>query len=230
LKYTRRVRGPTFGNGLNWFELERARSLSHVTLFSCSKKKKQKKKRHARQGVAGCCCCCCCCCCRCRTSMYVCIFCQCHLRFHCFDHHHCVCHRVYAITLFLNNIIPRVLFSGGHTPRITFSHAKQLAYAQPSFPPPPPPQQGCRRCAPFPLISVFVIISIVIAIVVAIAIIASRGLLSAGAPHITRACTEGHPNNYAPFSPPSPPLQGSRRWHIFYLISVLVESGFRFFL
>jgi CBS domain containing-hemolysin-like protein len=113
----------------------------------------------------------------------------------------------------------------GGTPRITFSHAKEHAFDQPSFSLPPPPQQGCRRCALLSSILVFVIIFIVIVIIVIIAIIASRSLLSASTQHITRACVEGHHNYYTSFSPPSRPVQGSRRY-IFYLISVLMDSGF----
>ena len=120
-------------------------------------------------------------------------------------------------------------YSVGGTPRITFSHAKEHAYQQPSFSPPPPPQQGCRRCAVLSSISVFVIIFIVIVIIAIIAIIASRSLLSAGTQHITRACVEGHHNYSTTLSPPSRPVQGSR-CSIFYLISVLMDSGFRFFL
>jgi hypothetical protein len=105
----------------------------------------------------------------------------------------------------------------GGTPRITFSHAKEHAYQQPTFSPPPPPQQGCRRCALLSSIAVFVIIFIVIVIIVIIAIIASRSLLSAGTQHITRACVEGHHNHIPSFSPPSSPVQESR-CQIFYLI------------
>ena len=119
--------------------------------------------------------------------------------------------------------------SVGSTPRITLSHAKEHAYQQPSLSPPPPPQQGCRRCALLSSISVFVIIFIVIVIIAIIAIIASRSLLSAATQHITRACVGGHHNYYTAFSPPSRPVQGSR-CQIFYLISVLMDSGFRVFL
>ena len=38
-----------------------------------------------------------------------------HHRFYFLDHFHGVGHRVYAVRLFTNNIIPRVFFSGGHT-------------------------------------------------------------------------------------------------------------------
>ena len=122
-------------------------------------------------------------------------------------------------------------YSVGGTPRITFSHAKELAYQQPSLSPPPPPQQGCRRCALLSSISLFVIIFIVIVIIVISAIIASRSLLSAATQHITRACVEGHHKHSTPasFSPPSRPVQGSR-CPFFYLISVLMDSGFRVFL
>ena len=122
--------------------------------------------------------------------------------------------------------------SVGGTPRITFSHAIEHAYQQPSLSPSPPPQQGCRRCALLSSISLFVIIFIVIVIIVIIAIIASRSLLSAATQHITRACIEGHHNNYYTvntFSPPSRPVQGSR-CSFFHLISVLMDSGFRVFL
>ena len=133
------------------------------------------------------------------------------------------------IIIIPNNIIPRVLFSGGHTTQcgITFSHAKEHAYQQSSLSPSPPPQQGCRRCALLSSIAVFVIIFIVIVIIVIIAISASRSLLSAATQHITRACVEGHHNKYCSLSPPSRPVQGSRRCPIFYLISVLMDSGFR---
>jgi hypothetical protein len=53
--------------------------------------------------------------------------------------------------------------------------------------------------------------------------------LSAGTRHITRACVEAHHNKHNSFSPPARPVQGSR-CSIFYLISVLMDSGFRFFL
>jgi hypothetical protein len=144
---------------------------------------------------------------------------------------------VYATTLFLNNIISRVLFSGGsprmmQSPFLTHKCTKEHAYEQTSLSQPPPPQQGCRRCALLSSISLFIIVFIVIVIIVIIAIIASRGLLSAGTQHITRACVEGHPNyfhakkhpmvqydfQYESFSPPPRPLQG-RCCYILSLIS-----------
>jgi hypothetical protein len=85
----------------------------------------------------------------------------------------------------------RVFYSVGVTPRIAFSHAKEHAYEQLSFSP-PPPQQGRRRCALFSLISVFVIIFIVIVIVVN-TYHRQLGFIEC-APHITRACAEGHPH------------------------------------
>ena len=153
----------------------------------------------------------------------------------------CVCFVIFVFIVFIILIMFVIAFmlspcspttsshefsSVGGTPRITFSHAIEHAYQQPSLSPPPPPQQGCRRCPLFSLISVFVIIFIVIVI---IAIIASRSLLSAATQHITRACVEGHHNDSNTLSPPSRPVQGSR-CSLFYLISVLMDSGFRVFL
>ena len=91
------------------------------------------------------------------------------------------------------------------------------------------PRQNSRKIALFSFISVFVIIFIVIVTIAIIAIIASRSLLSTATQHITRACVGGHPNYYTSLSPPSRPVQG-RRCTLFYLISVLMDSGFRVFL
>ena len=156
----------------------------------------------------------------------------------------CVCFVIFVFIVFIILIMFVIAFmlspcspttsshefsSVGGTPRITFSHAIEHAYQQPSFSPPPPPQQGCRRCALLSSISVFVIIFIVIVIIAIIAIIASRSLLSAATQHITRACVEGHHKHKTSFSPPSRPVQG-RCCPFFYLISVLMDSGFRVFL